>query len=1015
MSPGPDHTLTETVGRRTFLKVLGSAAPAAAMAACAPVTPEQIIPYVIPPDDVVPGISTWYATVCGECPAGCGMRVKTREGRAVKVEGNPEHPVNRGGLCIRGQASLQGLYNPDRFSGPQRRRVTNAAANQSVLEPVDWLTAEALFVDRVRASRDSGQTGRIAIVTPLLTGTLDHLVDQWTDTLGARRLRYEPFAYEAMREANERAFGIPTMARYDLVAPTLVVSFGADFLETWLSTVQYSHDFASARRGEGGVRTQLIQVEPRLSLTGTNADEHVGIAPGTEGLVAAAMVHTIISEGRTLASDLTAEVSDRILGLVEPYTPAQVADRSGLSAESIAALARRFADLTRGPGSSLALGGGVATSGATGTATMVAVNLLNYVAGNIGATVIFDEPDPRDTRPVGWTGADTHRDMRELAEAMRSGEIDILILHDVNPVYAMPGGADFAEALAAVPTVVSTTSCPDESSQYADLILPTHTPLESWGDVVPRRGVRGLMQPAMQPVFDTKHLGDLLLDTARAVEPDGAGSVPADGDFHALLQAEWRLIHARSSQAPESATDPSDADFETFWADTRQRGGVWEPAPQLVVSLDPAVSERPLILASSTSQRSLALIVYPSLHLYDGRGANRSWLQEVPDPMTKVTWSNWAELSPETCGAIGAEDGQLITLESDHGTLDTTVVVNPHLRTGVVAIPLGQGHTHYGRYATDRGVNPTTLLDPAPDADAGGPQWLGTHVDVTPRAVRRPVPRMQTTFTQEGRGLAQAMSRGALGGDASETESKPPLVSLHPDHPHPIHRWGMAIDLDSCTGCNACIAACYAENNVPVLGADGMRGGRTMSWLRIDRFIESEDGAPDNRFLPMLCQHCDHAPCETVCPTYATYHTSEGLNAQVYARCVGTRYCANNCPYKVRRFNWYNPEVPEPLTLQLNPDVTTRVAGVMEKCTFCVQRIREGQERARDDDRPLRDGEITPACAQTCPAQAIVFGDLNDPTSRVSELETDPRAYRVLEALNTRPAVTYLKKRAGEA
>ena len=1010
MSPSPDHALTETVGRRTFLKVLGSTAPAAAVAACAPVPPEQIIPYVVPPDDVVPGISTWYATVCGECPAGCGMWVRTREGRAVKVEGNPAHPVNQGGLCIRGQASLQGLYNPDRFPGPQRRRVTNPKADQSVLEPVDWSTGEEIFVERIRASRKGGQSGRIAVVTPLLTGTLDHLIDRWTETLGGRRLRYEPFAYEAMREANQRTFGISTTARYDLVEPAVVVSFGADFLETWLSTVQYSRDFARSRQGEPSVRTRLIQVEPRLSLTGTNADEHLEIAPGTEGLVAAAMVHTIISEDRSLAPDLTAEVSAQILGLVEPYTPAQVADRSGLSAESIAALARRFADPTRGAGSSLALGGGVATIGEAATATMITVNLLNYVAGNIGATVVFDEGDPRDTGSVGWTDVNTHRDMHELAEAMRNGEIDVLILHDVNPVYAMPGGDDFAEALAAVPTVVSTSSCPNETSRFADLVLPTHTPLESWGDVVPRPGVRGLMQPAMQPVFDTRHLGDVLLNVARAVAPAGTGPLPTDGDFHEFLQAEWRLIHARSSRAADEIPDPSETEFETFWAETRQRGGLWEPASQRAVRLSPAVLETPLTLTSSTDQRSLALIVYPSLHLYDGRGANRPWLQEVPDPMTKVTWSSWAELSPETCRTIGAEDGQLVTLESDHGTIDATVVVNSHLRAGVVAIPLGQGHTDYGSSATNRGVNPTTLLDPAPNADAGGPRWLGTHVDVTPRDVRRPVPRMQTTFTQSGRGIAQAMSP-AHEADVSQAESEPPPVSLHPDHPHPVHRWGMAIDLDACTGCNACVAACYAENNIPVLGAEGMRGGRTMSWLRIDRFDDSEDGTPDNRFLPMLCQHCDHAPCETVCPTYATYHTDEGLNAQVYARCVGTRYCANNCPYKVRRFNWYNPEVPEPLNLQLNPDVTTRVAGVMEKCTFCVQRIREGQEQARDDGRPLRDGEITPACAQTCPAQAIVFGDLNDPTSRVTELSTDPRAYRVLEALNTRPAVTYLKKR----
>ena len=1010
MSPDPDRTLIHTVGRRTFLKVLGSTAPAAAVAACAPVPADRLIPYVVPPEDVVPGVSTWYATVCGECPAGCGMRVRTREGRAVKVEGNPEHPVNRGSLCIRGQASLQGLYNPDRFAGPKRRRMTNAAAGHSILEAVDWSTAETLFVEQLRAARGRSQTERIAVVTPLLAGTLDELVDRWADALGARRLRYEPFAYEAMREANMRVFGAPMVPRYNLATPDLVISFGADFLETWLSTVEYSRDFASGRRLQDGRRSRFVQIEPRQSLTGAGADERLQIEPGTEGLVAAAMVHTIVSEDRALASEITAPVVDRIRALVGDYTPAGVADQTGLTADAIVSLARRFSDPTVGSGRSVALGGGVASTGETATATMVAINILNYVAGNIGTTVIFDAVDAQVADTTGWAGVHTHRDMVELTEAMRNGEIDLLVLHNVNPVHGMPGGADFAAALSDVPMVVSTSSCPDETSQYADLVLPTHTPLESWGDVAPRSGVRGLMQPTMEPVFDTKHLGDLLLDTGRAVGPDVAEALPADDDFLELLQTRWKTVHAGSSETSAGPTALSDTDFETAWADTLRRGGFWRPAPQETVTLNPAVLDMPLALTPPGGARSLALIVYPSLHLYDGRGANRAWLQEVPDPLMKITWSSWAEIAPETAHALDAVDGQLLRLESDFGAVDATVVVNPHLGPGIVAMPLGQGHTHYGRYATGRGVNPTTLLDPDPDEDAGGPRWLGTRVDAMPRAVQRPVPRLQTTFTQDGRGIAQAVSLETLAARTVDSEPEYLLASLHPEHTHPVHRWGMAIDLDSCTGCNACVAACYAENNVPVLGADAMRAGRTMSWLRIERFDEDGNGDNDNRFVPMLCQQCDHAPCETVCPTYATYHTDEGLNAQVYNRCVGTRYCANNCPYKVRRFNWYNPEVPEPLNLQLNPDVTTRVAGVMEKCTFCVQRIREGQDRAKDDDRSLRDGEITPACAQTCPAQAIVFGDLNDPTSRVSELAMDPRAYRVLEALNTRPAVTYLRK-----
>ena len=405
-----------------------------------------------------------------------------------------------------------------------------------------------------------------------------------------------------------------------------------------------------------------------------------------------------------------------------------------------------------------------------------------------------------------------------------------------------------------------------------------------------------------------------------------------------------------------------------------------------------------------------SLVAYPSLHFFDGRGANRPWLQEIPDPLLKTTWGTGVEMTPATAEDLGAEEGQLVAVASEHGQVDASVIVNPHLADGVVAIAIGQGHTDFGRYATGRGVSPMALLDPAPEAPSGGVRWVGAGVDVTPRELSRTIPRLQRNFDQEGRGLAQSVSLAALA--AGDVHPEEHHFSLYPEHEHPVHSWGMAIDLDACNGCNACVAACYAENNVPVMGADRMRRGRTMSWLRIERFDEPRaggDGA-DVRFLPMLCQHCDHAPCESVCPVYATYHTDEGLNAQIYNRCVGTRYCSNNCPYKVRRFNWFMPEFEAPLQLQLNPDVTARSDGVMEKCSFCIQRIQDGKERARDEDRPVRDGDVSPACAQSCPAQAIVFGDMNDPASRVAQLSADARAYHALSVFNTRPAVTYLKK-----
>ncbi len=1044
----PDrNALTETVGRRTFLKVLGGAGPAAAVAACSPVPTETIIPYVVPPDDVVPGVATWYASVCGECPNGCGTRVRTREGRAIKIEGNPAHPGNRGALCTRGQAALQGLYNPDRFRGPQRRRTTNAAAGQSVFEPVSWEDAEGELAERIRALIEAGDADRIAVVTPLLSGTLDGLVDGWAAAVGgARRLRYEAFAYEPLRAANRIVFDRASVPHHDFGRADLIVSFGADFMETWLSTVSQSRAFAEARRPGNGRTVRAVHFEPRLSLTASSADEWIRIEPGADGIVAAAMVRTIVEERRVQAAGVTGDGLARIRALVAGATPEAAAARSGVPAGRIVQLARAFSDPGAGPGRTLAAGGGVAVSGPDATETQVAVALLNYVAGNVGATVRF-LPDSL------WDNASTCGDLLDLADAMRDGAVEVLILHQVNPVHTLPAAADFAGALDAVPFVAATSSWPDETTARAHLVLPAHTPLESWGDHRPAAGQYSLMQPTMRPVYDTRHFGDILLAagrTALTAAAEAGVEAPADapplpeGEFYEVLRGEWRAIKAALDPPPAAEPEPQDdtepqdpaarrraaaaarraaaaarqaaaAAFEAFWADVVRQGGRWSPVEPEPMTLSARLGGVDLagLAAPGDERRALTLTAYPSLHFHDGRGSNRPWLQEIPDPLLKTAWGNGAEMTPETAAAIGAEDGQLVTLESDHGAVDATVVLNAHLHPGVVAIPIGQGHTDFGRYATGRGVNPIVLLDPAPEAISGGPRWAGTRVDATPRALRRPLARLQQTFDQQGRELAQAVSRAAL--EAGDVHPEEEHFSLYPEHEHPTHRWGMAVDLNACNGCNACVAACYAENNVPVLGADRMVRGRTMSWLRIERFVEPRPGPSggervDSRFLPMLCQHCDHAPCESVCPVYATYHSEEGLNAQIYNRCVGTRYCSNNCPYKVRRFNWWDPEFPEPLHLQLNPDVTARSAGVMEKCTFCVQRIQEGKDRARDEGRPVQDGDVTPACAQTCPAQAIVFGDLNDPDSRVSQLSAADRGYHALGVLNTRPAVTYLKK-----
>jgi molybdopterin-containing oxidoreductase family iron-sulfur binding subunit len=966
--------------RRVFLKLLGSSGAAATLAGCGePV--ERILPLVRSDEDRVPGVAAWYATVCRECPAGCGLLVRTREGRAVKVEGNPAHPVNGGGLCARGQASLQGLYNPDRIRHPIRREPSGAT------RPITWAEAEGLLADRLAALGERRAGARVAFVGRLETGSLRRLVGEFLAAIGSPwHLTYEPFAYEPLRAANRIVFGRDALPRYQIEAARFLLAFDADFLETWISPVEFARAFARFRTVREGTRGGFVYVGPRLNLTAANADTWIPIRPGTEGVLALGMMHVILQERLVEVPGLERE---RLWPLARAHEPAAVAQQTDVPAETVRSLAGAFvADRP-----SLALAGGIPTSGATATAGLVAVNHLNALAGNVGRTVRFG-PD------ASLGTASPYADLRRLIAAMGRGEVEVLLLHDVNPLFTLPAAAGFAEALAKVPLVVSLSSSPHETALRSHLVLPEHTPLESWGDYAPREGLHGLLQPVMAPLFDSQAAGDLLLAVAKRMGGTVAAALPA-GSFAAYLREAWRGHHRRL--AP-------DLPFEAFWEEALKRGGVWEAVPaepvRVAAGAGPGPAAAPELRGPADG---LALLAYPSASHFDGRGANRPWLQELPDPLTQIAWDAWAEVHPETARRLGVGEGDVVRLTSPHGQVELPARLTPGLRRDAVAVPIGQGHTAYGRYAERRGANPIALLAPEAEGASGGTTWLSVRVALARTGARRSPASAGGSAQALGPGVARTIGLAELGRPAPEAAH--PEASLYPAHEHPDHRWGMAIDLNACTGCGACVVACAAENNIPVVGPERVSQGRIMAWIRIERSLEAGPAAlPRPRFAPMLCQHCDHAPCEAVCPVFATYHTAEGLNAQVYNRCVGTRYCANNCPYKVRRFNWQTYPWPAPLHLQLNPDVSVREMGVMEKCTFCVQRIRDAKDQAKDEGRRVRDGEIIPACAQSCPASAIAFGDLKDPHSRVSRLSRDRRGYHVLGELGTRPAITYLKR-----
>ncbi|MGH7704220.1 MAG: molybdopterin-dependent oxidoreductase, partial [Gemmatimonadales bacterium] len=911
-----------------------------------------LIPYLVQAEDQVPGIPTYYASTCTECPAGCGLHVKTREGRAVKLEGNPDHPVNAGKLCARGQSALQGLYNPGRLTGPQQRGPDGS------FQDITWDDAIARLAAKLTEAR-----GRVAVISGAGRGTFSDLLAAWTAALGGRLVRYEPFDHEPMRAANRQVFGLDELPAHDFARARYVVSFGADFLETWLAPVENQRGFAEGHGYSGGEMAKHVSFAPRMSLTGMNADEWHVVRPGSEAALALAMANVLLTERTGAPTD-----ANGLRAMLAAYTPETAATATDLDAEVIRRIAREFASAKP----SLAVAGGVGSQHRGAIALCAAVNLLNYVAGNVGQTVNFG---------ADLAAADGYGALEGLTAPMEAGAVAVLLVHEANPVHTLPQSSGFKARLGKVGFKVSTSLYLDETAVLCDLLLPGHHPLERWDDLRPRRGVYGLMQPVMEPVFGTLPTGDVLLRTAQKVGGGLAGfKAPS---FEAHLKAAWLDLAQRQGAG----------DFDTFWRNALQHGGMYpgpgQPSPVRLAPGAQQVGYREP--AFDGDSEGFFFSAYPSSTLSDGRGANRPWLLELSDPVTKITWQSWVEIHPDAAARMNVLEGEILRLTSPHGVIEAPAYLYPGIHPEMVAVPLGLGHTAFGDYARGRGVNALDLLGAA-DGHGFLP-YLSTRVTVAKTGGYQKVAKTEGSVRQLGRGVADARTLSqarqgttpalaeaaeghgepeintktevtALKGFRSVQEQKIRLGAYAEDHP----KWGMAIDLARCTGCSACVTACYAENNIPTVGEDEVLRGREMTWLRIERYYEGgQDGEPlETRFVPMLCQHCGNAPCEPVCPVYAAYHTADGLNGQVYNRCVGTRYCSNNCPYKVRRFNWFNYVWKEPLHLQLNPDVTVRCKGVMEKCTFCVQRVQHARQQAKNAGGKIADGAVQTACQQTC-------------------------------------------------
>jgi len=967
------------LGRRSFLKAAGFSLAGTLAAGCqrGPVT--RAIPFLNKPEEITPGRATWYASTCGACSAACGLLVKNRDGRPIKLEGNPQHPLSRGGLCAVGQASVLGLYDSRRHRAPRRRG-----------QPTSWEEIDREIVAGLDEVRRRGQRVRLltgTIVSPTLGAAIDRFVGAFDD---ARHVTYDALSSSAILEAHDRTHGVRTLPHYRFDRAEVIVGVQADFLGTWIAPVEFTHGWRDGRSLEGTPPrcSYHVQAESILTVTGSKADRRHRIAPADTGL---------------LLRHLAVRVAERSGAAVAlgplPAPP--------IPAEELDELAARLS-ATRGRS--------LVVCGNQSVDDQVLVNLVNQWLGNYAADATIDLAERPSFQRQGLD-----RDLRRLLDEMEEGAVGALFVIGADPASDLPAFAAFSSLARKVPLTVSLAGAPDETSEACAYVCPDHHPLESWGDAEPIAGIVSVSQPVIHPLGGTRSVLESLARWQGA----------AEASAYDLVRSHWE-----TAVYPRARTDET---FQAFWDRTVHDGvRTLPPGPRAVPSFvtNAADTIAPFAPAAPRQANQLALVLYSTVGLLDGRHANNPWLHELPDPISKVTWDNYACVSPATAARLGLSEGDVVRLEAAVGgagthTVELPVYVQPGQHDEVVAVALG-----YGRRGTDRfaGIGPQ-WLDAAPTTGDNG--LVGVSVspfielrEATLRYATRTVTIAATGRTRQlattqrhhsiieprrvsPAGARQIVRETTVSGLRSQEEPRPPeheREDLWPDdHPYTGRRWGLVIDLHACTGCSACVVACQVENNIPVVGRDEVRRQREMHWLRIDRYFTDAAEEVDVVHQPMLCQHCANASCETVCPVLATVHSEEGLSQQVYNRCVGTRYCANNCPYKVRRFNWFTYARPDDReNLVLNPDVTVRTRGIMEKCSLCAQRLQEAKIEAKRRGEPVGDGAVQTACEQSCPARAIVLGDLNDPTSRIASLVKDDRYFQVLEELNERPGIGYL-------
>lgn len=992
----------EKLSRREFLTGVG----ALSVVGCADSRVELIYPHFKDPEYAIAGNSVYYASTCGECKAGCGVLVESRDGRVIKIEGNPDDPSSRGGTCALGQSSVQGLYDPNRVREPLARvETTDEIGNPIVaFEPVSVNEALSRVATAVKNNKNRF----------FLSKELDDfnaiVLNEFCSELGFEKAVYEPFNHSDIQFASNEIFGAERSVNYDLSNVRFILSFGAEFLEYWLDPVRFTKQWSFLRKN--GLVCHY-QIEPRQTLTGSKADKWIPVKPHHELDVALAVLKGVV---KLRAGSLPRTIESAVLALDEDELVAE----SGVPKAVVNDIVQNL--ISGGP--SVVLGGGIQARGTNSLALEKVCLLINHCLDNIGRTVLLSD---------GPHYLSKYSDVINVIRKIKSLEGQGAVVC-INGSFGswLPSSVAFSELnkLAKPGLVVVFADILDSSCEVADIILPLSHWLESFsfsqkGDMV------RLTQPAMLPLFNTRPLSEYLWAILKALQPNHRYAQYTNG--HELFLGEARKLLRR---------DVTESDFEKGFvslgssrskttykivalntdflharsANSKQDKGVKDGHHR--VDKTEASGDKTIQATFSDSKQNkdehhdvgLKLIPVGSVKSWDGRGQNRGWLQEMHDPVSLVCWDGWVELSPKTAKKLKLRNKDIVLLTTRHGEVEVQVVINRMMLDGVVAVPVGISDSSK-RLAFASLVSKANGFRLFEYSDQG--QFILPEFTIRRTVSFKKAYQAQVTRSEEGRDLIKVKQLLPNFGEYKpfgEHEHHHEIVDLYKQREHPVFKWGMTVDLAACTGCSACVVACYAENNIPVVGPRISAQGRRMSWITIHSYEKRlTDSSLRRVWVPLMCQQCNNAPCEPVCPVYATYHNEEGLNAMIYNRCVGTRYCANNCVYKVRRFNWFEYEFPETLKLQLNPDVTKRGVGVMEKCNFCIQRIQEGKAKAKKEGRLPRDGEIKTACQQACPADAIVFGNLNDPDSKVSRLSRSDRGWKLIDDyVNTKPSVTYL-------